>query len=73
MKNTFLYTALWLIGIIGVLSICVVDAWTITYWDTTYTATLTWDNTTMNNFSYKTITVGDYTIMDRNLWATEEW
>ena len=33
------------------------------------TVTITWDDLSRNTFKYKTITIWDYTIMDRNLWA----
>ena len=50
---------------------------TITYWTSTSTATLVWDDSARNSFSYKTITLSDgtnsYVIMDRNLWARTGW
>ena len=46
----------------------------IVYWTTEFIWSISWDNETINNnFNWKTITVWDYTIMDRNLWASESW
>ena len=48
--------------------------YTIKRWDTTYTDIIEWNGwDLMNNFSYRTLTIWDITIMDRNLWATDVW
>ena len=74
MKKSLLYTALWLMGLMGALAIWVVNAATITHY--------TWSNIEyrLNNdtqhFTWVwTITITDWkdtiTILDRNLWATK--
>ena len=39
----------------------------------TYNATIQWNSWNMNKFSRNDITIWDYVVMDRNLWATEPW
>ena len=72
------YMALWLIGIMGTLSVWVANADTPTVTHSTVnvvpdTYTLNWNT----GFTAWTITVTDWTttitILDRNLWATAAW
>ena len=72
------YMALWLIGIIGALSLWVANADSPTV--TRNTANVVPDTYTLNwntGFTAWTITVTDWTttitILDRNLWATAAW
>lgn len=37
------------------------------------TASLRWNNPDMNDFTWEELTIWDYTIMDRNLWAKSAW
>ena len=75
MKKNLLYTALWLMGLMGTLTIWVVSAETTIsepYWHIEYTLN---EN---ENFEAQVITItGDdgtvITILDRNLWATVAW
>ena len=74
MKKSLLYTALWLMGLMGALAIWVVraEAPRVTSYDSNITYTLNGDEEHL--FTAWTITITDWettiTILDRNLWAT---
>ena len=74
MKKNLLYTAIWLMGLMGTLAIWVVSA------ETTISEPYGHIDYTLNdneNFEAQFITITDWTdtitILDRNLWATVAW
>jgi len=75
MKKNLLYTALWLMGLMGTLAIWVVNAnsetinITWTNWTIIQTNYQKWDDLELYFLSWDW-TTSHFTIMDRNLWAT---